>query len=98
MSLNTDKITLKIALFGIFDLTWKSVVGTKIKDFQFEDLSTDKKLSTITLMEELKPIFMEKNDLEYWDKSKMLSFLALWIMGIRTQGSRSMTFSLNCPP
>ena len=45
----------------------------KSKNFGFEDPSEKQKLSIITLMEEMKPIVMEKREIEYWAMSKLLS-------------------------
>ena len=41
-----------------------SVDSAKIKESQFEDPSTNRKLSINILIEEAKPIVMKKNELE----------------------------------
>ena len=51
-----DKLTITFALSAY---TENSVDCANIKDCQFEDPSTDKKLSINTLMEEVMPIIIE---------------------------------------
>ena len=54
MSLNIDQVT---TVFGYLD---SSVDCAKVKKFQLQEPSTGRKLSINILMEEVKPIVMEK--------------------------------------
>ena len=68
MSLKIDKITITIALIGIFGinfgLSYNSVVSAENKGNYFEEPSTAKKLSIDTLVVEIKPLLLEKCELE----------------------------------
>ena len=55
MSLNIDKITKTSAFSAFFANREISVDSAKIKKVYFENPSTDKEQSVITLMEEIKP-------------------------------------------
>ena len=75
MSLSVEKIT--ITFFGL-SLKILLPVQTKIKEFEFEDHSIDRKLSINTLMGEIKPIDMGKYEFEYRDISRSISFFGLF--------------------
>ena len=75
MKMNLDKKTL-IALFSIFSLT-NADDRKKIRGFLLENFSTDRKLSINTLMEELKPMDMEKLEIEQRDLSKVQAFFCI---------------------
>ena len=62
-----DKITITAAHDE------KSVDWAKLKQFQLEDPSPEKKLSNNTLVEEMKPVLMEK--VEEREMSKLITFL-----------------------
>ena len=55
MSFNIDKKTKKVA-FSAFSAHDESA---NIKQFPFENRSTEAKLATFTLMKEKRPVFME---------------------------------------
>ena len=57
MSLNIDKVTITVEISGYRD---SSVDCAKIKKFRLQEPSTGRKVSIDILMEEVKPIVMEK--------------------------------------
>ena len=64
------------SIFQNFEPILTILACGKVKEFEFEDLSTDRKLLIITLMEEVKPIVMKKYKVEYRYISKLISFFA----------------------
>ena len=64
-----------------------------IKFFQFENSPTNRKLSFSILMDEVKPILMEKCEFDYWNMPKF--FGPFWTIRVPTLGSRFMVFLLN---
>ena len=60
MSVNINKLTISIVIFGNFCLSWNSVACAKIKKFQFEENTAHKNISINTYMEEVKPLVGEK--------------------------------------
>ena len=50
----------------------------KMTEFQFDNPSTDKKLSSNALMEEVKPILLEKREFQYRDLSNLKTFCAIF--------------------
>ena len=74
-SLNFDKIKKQLNFSGISAYHEIPVALPKTRDFQLDDLSTVKKLSMTTLMEEeVKPRVIEKWESEYRGRSKLSSF------------------------
>ena len=57
MSLNIDKTAVTVALLAYHE---SFVDCTNFKEFHFGDPPTDEQVSVNTLMEELKPIVVEK--------------------------------------
>ena len=78
------------AFLGYYE---NSVPCAEIREIQFEDPATDRKLSTRTLIEEFKPIAMVKYKFE-----SELSFLEFWTIRVPMKVPISISFPLNFTP
>ena len=70
-----EEITMITAFCGILGKSRFSLVYRKIKNFQFDESSGDRKLSLITLMEWIKPAILEKQDFKNPDLPNLKAIL-----------------------
>ena len=70
----------------------KSLACAKIKENQFEDTSTDGKLSIITMMDEIQWKLEWKQEIEYSDSSKLLTLFGLFGLSVFLRKDQDLGF------
>ena len=68
------------------------LIVQKQKKMQKEESSTDRNLSIITLMEEVKPKVMKKSEIEHKEMSKSLSLFGNFVLSIFRRKDQDLSF------